>query len=348
MPWNRNTASILMLLVAAVSLASNDSPAPSPIHKQKYAMGTVFEIVAYDTADHQAALAIDHAFQEIVRLDSVMSNYKRDSELGRLNRTAHFHSQPVSHDLYRVIQQSLPYSQISDGKFDISVGPLVDLWKAQLRGEHAVSVKEEKKARNCVGYKKIRLLPPNQVEFLSPCLQIDLGSIGKGYAVDRAAEFLRNRGIVGALISAGGSTIYGIGAPPGQPGWLVHLRDPSGHVSPEVLLKDSSVSTSEQTSASVLGNQPSGHIVDPQKGTPLKTSFAVSVVAHTATASDALSTTLLLLGPQAGKLVIKEIAGTAAVWISPDADVESISNGAKIATTHNSLLSGEMEHASSN
>jgi FAD:protein FMN transferase len=348
MPWNRNTAAALILLVAAVSLASNDSPPPSPLHKQKYAMGTVFEIVAYDTADHQAALAIDHAFQEIVRLDSVMSNYTPDSELSRLNRTAPFHSQLVSHDLYRVIEQSLPYSEISDGKFDISVGPLVDLWKAQLRGEHAVSAEEEKKARNCVGYKKILLLPPNQVEFLSPCLRIDLGSIGKGYAVDRAAEILRTHGIDGALISAGGSTIYAIGAPPGQSGWLVHLRDPSGHVSPEVLLKDSSVSTSGQTSASVLGNNPAGHIVDPQQGTPLKTSFAVSVVAHTATASDALSTTLLLLGPQAGKPAVQAMAGTAAVWISPDGDVESASNGARIAIRHNSQISDGVEHASSN
>ena len=338
---------MLMSLVAIIALARNDSPPPSPIHKQKYVMGTVFEIVAYDTPDHQAALAIDKAFQEIVRLDSVMSNYKPDSELSRLNRTAHFHSQPVSHDLYRVIEQSLPYSKISDGKFDISVGPIVDLWKAQLRGERVVSAEDEKKARNCIGYKKIRLLPPNHVEFLSPCLRLDLGSIGKGYAVDRAAEILRTHGIVRAVISAGGSTIYSIGAPPRQPGWLVHLRDPSGHISPEVLLKHSSVSTSEQTSASVLGNKPAGHIVDPQQGAPLKTSFAVSVVANTATASDALSTTLLLLGPEAGKLVIKEIAGTAAVWISPDGDVESASNGATIATTHNSQLSGEMEHASS-
>jgi FAD:protein FMN transferase len=347
MPWSRKAPAILMSLVAIVALARNDASPPSPLHKQKYAMGTVFEIVAYDTADHEAALAIDHAFQEIVRLDSVMSNYKPDSELSRLNRTAHFHSQPVSHDLYRVIELSLPYSKISDGKFDISVGPLVDLWKAQLRGERTVSVEDEKNARDCVGYKNIRLLPTNHIEFLSSCLRIDLGSIGKGYAVDRAAEILRAHSIDRALISAGGSTIYAIGAPPGQPGWLVHLRDPSGHLSPEVLLKDSSISTSGQTSPSVLGNNPAGHIIDPQQGSPLRTSFAVSVVANTATASDALSTTLLLLGPEAGKPAVQAMAGTAAVWISPDGDVESISNGATIATTHNSQLNGEMEHGSS-
>lgn len=348
MLWSKRKAAILMLLVAVMTFAANDSPPASPIHKQKFAMGTVFEIVAYDAPNHQAAFAIDDAFQEIVRLDAVMSNYKPDSELSRLNRTAHFHARPVSHDLYCVISQSLPYSTISNGKFDISVGPLVDLWKAQLRGERTVSAEDETKARDCVGYKKIRLLPPNRVEFLSSCMRLDVGSIGKGYAVDRAAEILRRRGIDRALISAGGSTIYGIGAPPDQAGWLVHLRDPSEHFGPEVLLKDNSVSTSEQTSGSVLGNKPAGHIIDPQQGMPLKTSFAVSVVANAATASDALSTTLLLLGADAGRRVVEQIPATAAVWISRDEHVESASNGAKIAIRHNSQLSDGVEHANTN
>jgi FAD:protein FMN transferase len=343
MRWSKNITAVLILPYAAVCLASSDSP--SPIHKQKYIMGTVFEIVAYETPDHKAAPAIDRAFDEIVRLDAVMSNYKRDSELSQLNRTAHFHPQTVSQDLYRVIQQALPYSKRSGGKFDISVGPLVDLWKAQLRGERTVSSEDERKARACIGYEKIRLLPASRVEFRSPCLRIDLGSIGKGYAVDRAAEILRAHGIDRALISAGGSTIYAISAPPNQPGWLVHLRDPSGQVSPEALLKDNSVSTSEQTSSSMLGNKPAGHIIDPQQGTPLKTSLAVSVIANTATASDALSTTLLLLGPKRGKPLLQKIAGTAAVWVSPDGHVESATNGEKIVIEHNSQLSEREERA---
>ena len=345
MRWNKCTAVILLSLVAIVGVASNDSPSASLIHKQKYAMGTVFEVVAYDTAGHQATLAIDKAFQEIVRLDAVMSNYKPDSELSRLNRTAHFHPQTVSQDLYRVIEQALPYSKLSQGKFDISIGPLVDLWKAQLRGERTVSAADEKRARDCVGYEKIRLLPPSRVQFNSPCLRIDLGSIGKGCAVDRAAEILRAHRIYRALISAGGSTIYAIGAPPGQQGWLVHLRDPSGQVSPEVILHDNSVSTSEQTSPTLLGNKPAGHIIDPQQGTPLKSSFAVSVLARTATASDALSTTLLLLGPEAGKRLVQKTTATAAVWISPDGHLESASNGATIATKQAPLNDG-VAHAS--
>lgn len=338
---------IVMLSLTGFAVASAQPHVESPVHMQKYAMGTIFEIFAYNTPAGTATKAIELAFQEVVRLDGVMSNYKPDSELSRLNHDAHFHLQPVSGDLYRVIEQSLKYSRMSAGQFDISVAPLVDLWKAQLRGERTVTPEDERKARSCVGYEKIRLLPPNHVEFRSPCMRIDLGSIGKGYAVDRAAEILRSHGIERALISAGSSTIYAIGTPPGQNGWSVRLRDPSQQVNPEVVLKDNSVSTSEQTPPSALESKPAGHIIDPRHGTPLKSSFAVSVVAPTATASDALSTTLLLLGPVAGKAVLREIAGTGAVWVSPDGEAVSAMNGATIAIEHGAHFGAQLEHASS-
>jgi FAD:protein FMN transferase len=329
MRWNRATATVFLVALASLAAAQTTSQA-QPIHRQKYVMGTVFEIVAYDNATHSVSEAIDEAFREIVRLDGVMSNYKEDSELSRLNRSAHFHPQSVSRDLYTILEQALQYSILSDGKFDISVGPLVDLWKAQARGEHSVTADEEQKARHCVGYKKITLLPPQAVEFRSSCLRIDLGAIGKGYAVDRAADVLRARRIERALINAGGSTVYAIGAPPGEAGWTVQLRDPSQHAAPKVLLRDNSVSTSEQTRPSLLAQKSGGHIIDAVAGEPAGSNFGVSVVAKTATASDALSTTLLLTGPEQGRLLLREIPGTAAVWISADGRVESASAGAKI------------------
>jgi thiamine biosynthesis lipoprotein len=159
---------------------------------------------------------------------------------------------------------------------------------------------------------------------------LDLGAIGKGYAVDRAAEVLRSMGINNALINAGGSTIFAIGSPPGQAAWLVHLRDPSNRMDPQVMLKDATVSTSEQTAPSFLGNDSRGHIIDPDTGMPLKTVFAVSAISTTATVSDALSTTLLLLGPAKGKALIKTMANVSAIWISPDSRVETVSGGPQI------------------
>ena len=329
MRWNKALAVGLLAWNPLVPASSPETKTPL-VHKTKYIMGTVYEIAAYHERPERASQAIDKAFAEIVRLDSVMSNYKPESDLSRLNRNAHFYAEEVPADLYRVIEESLRYSKVSGGKFDITVAPLVDLWKAALRGDRVPTRAEEEKLRACVGYEKIELIPPDMVEFHSPCMRIDLGSIGKGYAVDRAVEILRENGIKNALVDAGQSTIYGMGAPPGQRAWEVHLRDPSERVDPQVLLSDNSVSTSEQTPPSLLGNATAGHIIDPENGKPLETKYALSIVAKTGTASDALSTTLLLVGPEKGKQIVKEIADAAAVWVSAEGDTETVTTGPEI------------------
>jgi FAD:protein FMN transferase len=323
----RGTALISFFLIASFIQSSANQVL---VYKKKYIMGTVFEIAAYDRSSEHASQAIEKAFQEIVRLDDLMSNYKPDSALSNLNRSAHFHAQNVPSDLYAVIDQAVQFSRLSEGKFDISIAPLVNLWKAVLRGEGTPSRAQQEEARSCVGYERIELTPPDRISFRSSCLQLDLGAIGKGYAVDRAAEVLRSLGIRDALINAGGSTIFAMGSPPDHTAWLVHLRDPSNKIDPQVMLRDGSVSTSEQTAPSLLGNDPGGHIIDPETGMPLKTVFAVSAVSRTATSSDALSTTLLLLGPAKGKALVKSMVDVSAIWISPEAQVETVTGGPQI------------------
>ena len=259
-----------------------------------------------------------------------MSDYKPDSALSHLNHSSHVGPQSVPPDLYRVIGEALEYSRISSGKFDVTVGPLVNLWKAAIRGGPAPTPAEEEKVRACVGYQKVELISPDKIQFHSPCVQIDLGSIGKGYALDRAADVLRSHGVTRAFLDSGGSSIVAMGAPPGQAGWLVHLRDPSNKMDPQIVLSDSSVSTSEQTPASLLSRESAGHIIDPDKGVPLKTPFAVSVVANTGTASDALSTTLLLVGPEEGRQLVRHAADVAAIWVSADGQTLQASSGPKI------------------
>ena len=321
-----------MLFVIFFSIVSTIRSSENQIlvYKKKYVMGTVFEIAAYDQTSEHASVALENAFQEIVRVDNLLSNYKTDSALSTLNRSAHFHTEKVPSDLYRVVEESVRFSSLSGGKFDISIAPLVDLWKAAIAGEGAPSLAKQQAARACVGYEKIELTPPDQITFHSPCMRLDLGAIGKGYAVDRAAEVLRSSGIRNALINAGGSTIFAMGSPPDQSAWLVHLRDPSHQVDPQVMLKDESVSTSEQTAPSLLGNATAGHIIDPDTGTPLRTEFAVSVIAQTGTLSDALSTTSLLLGPAKGKGLVQGMPDVSAIWISRDAQMETVTGGPQI------------------
>jgi len=330
MHWNRALAVAGVLVWIPLSSATSPETKLPLVHKTKYAMGTVYEIAVYDESPQRALKAIDQAFAEIVRLDEMLSNYKPESDLSRLNRNGHFHAEKVPPDLYRVMEESVRYSKLSGGKFDITVAPLVDMWKAALRGDRVPTAEEQQKLRACVGYEKIELIPPDRVEFHSPCMRIDVGSIGKGYAVDRAVDILRANGIKNALVDAGQSSIYGMGAPPGRNAWEVHLRDPSNRVDPTVMLSENSVSTSEQTPPSLLGNETAGHIIDPDNGKPLETRYALSIVVKTGTASDALSTALLLVGPERGKAIVRELSDAAAIWISADGETETVTTGPQI------------------
>jgi thiamine biosynthesis lipoprotein len=341
MRWNSALATVLLALIPPALAIAQEAKTPL-VHKTKYSMGTVYEIAVYDQQPERASAAIDRAFAEIVRLDAMLSNYKSDSELSRLNRDGRFHAVKVPPELYRVIEESVKYSKLSGGKFDITVAPLVDMWKAALRGALVASEEEQEKLLECVGYEKIELIPPDEVEFHSPCMRIDLGSIGKGYAVDRAVEILRANGVKNALVDAGQSSIYGMGAPPGKSAWEIHLCDPSKRVDPTVLLSENSVSTSEQTPGSLLGNETAGHIIDPDNGKPLKTKYALSIVAKTGTASDALSTALLLVGPEKGKAMVKEMAEAAAIWVAPDGETETVTTGPEI------LLAGKRQKEQAN
>lgn len=320
------------LVVFCFALGSNlqSSEKKFLVYKKKYIMGTVFEIAAYDAVSEHASASIERAFQEVVRVDDILSNYKPESALSHLNRSAHFHREKVPPELYSVVERAVQLSKLSGGKFDITVLPLVNLWKAALAGDSMPSAAQQEQARSCVGYEKIELTPPDQITLNSPCLQLDPGAIGKGYAVDRAAEMLRSLGIRNALIDAGGSTMMAMGSPPGQAAWRVQLRDPSNRIDPYAMLKDQSVSTSEQTAPSLLGPESAGHIIDPDTGKPLETPFAVSVIAPTGMATDGFSTTLLLLGPEQGKSLVTRMPEVSAIWISPKAQMEKVTNSQQI------------------
>jgi thiamine biosynthesis lipoprotein len=284
----------------------------SPVHRQHYSMGTMFDVVVYHSSRPAAERAIEQAIDEIDRLDRVMSHYKAESDLSRLNREGRAGFVAVEPSLYDVIQESVTFSRRSAGKFDVTIAPLLRMWKGAKERERRPPAAEVARARGCVGYEKIESQPPNRIRFASDCLEIDLGGIGKGYAVDRAMSVLASGGIERALINAGGSSIAAIGAPPGRTGWPVRLRaSVSGR---EILmLRDGSLSTSEQ---SLLGE-----ILDPQTGAPTESRMVVSVMAPRATVSDALSTTVLMLSIGDATSVLEEFAGVSAIWISPDGEL---------------------------
>lgn len=289
----------------------------SPVQRQRYCMGTMFNIIVYHPSAAQAARAIERAMTEIVRLDGVMSHYKADSDLSRLNREGRAGFVAVEPSLYEVIEESLVFSRRSGGTFDVTIAPLLRIWKEAHAAGRTPSAGEISEAARCVGYELIETAVPDRVRFRSDCLELDLGGIGKGYAVDRALAVLRSEGVRHAMVNAGGSTIAASGAPPGKRGWPIQLGAAvSG--STTLLLRDRSISTSQQNLVSaVLEAAGSGEIIDPHSGAPTPQRTAISVVTATATASDALATTLVMLPMEEGTKLLEQFADVSALWISP-------------------------------
>jgi thiamine biosynthesis lipoprotein len=243
--------------------------------------------------------AIQDALAEVERLDGILSHYKPESELRRLPAAARETAVAVSPELYEVLAESLRFARLSSGAFDVTVAPLVRAWRSEELPDGAVL----ERLRACTGSEKVRLEPPDRVRILSDCLELDLGGIGKGYAADRVGRVLERAGIRSALVDAGSSSILALDPPPGCEGWSVDLPRGAG----SILLARNSLSTSEQAG---------GHIIDPASGRPAPSPWTVSVVAPTATGSDALSTALLVLGPERSAPFVARLgAGTQVRWI---------------------------------
>jgi thiamine biosynthesis lipoprotein len=293
------------------------------VHQQQYAMGTMFDIVVYHESEADARQAIRKAMAEIVRLDQVLSDFKPDSDLSKLVREARRNLVTVEPSLYEVIAESVAFSRRSGGKFDVTIVPLLRAWKDALAAGRRPGADAITAARRCVGYENIELVPPRGIRFRSDCLEIDLGGIGKGYAVDRAMAVLTAAGIRHALVNAGSSSIAGIGAPPGSKGWPVVIGG-GGPTGTTIVLENSSLSTSIQTFVPFAFDSGGfAHIIDPASAAPAPSRLAISVVAPRATVSDALSTTLLMMSPQDCGGLLAEYSGVSAYWVSANGKVQA-------------------------
>jgi thiamine biosynthesis lipoprotein len=247
-------------------------------------MGTTFSLVLYgrDRAALNAAAAV--AFAELHRIDALLSNYRPESEWSEVNRTAALRPVHVSPELFRVLSECLRYSRESGGAFDITVGPLMKVW-GFYKGEGLLPRGPEiAKATELVGYLHIQLdAVARTVKFDQSGVELDPGGIGKGYAVDCMVRVLRNQHVSSALVSAGGSSIYGLDAPPNRPtGWTIKIRAPENRdrIAAEVILKNMSLSTSGSYEKFFRAEgRIYSHIMDPRSGYPAQGTSSVSVLA---------------------------------------------------------------------
>lgn len=315
---------VIWLIVAAAVQASGGAPELHHYESTRLSMGCVYAIEVYGPDAARLPRIVDEAFDEVDRIDRLMSHYKPDSPLSRVNRDAARHPVAVEPELFDFIAEALRYTRDSHGAFDITVGPLMKTWGFFGGDGRMPSAADLAEARRRVGAGHVVLnTTEKSIYFDTPGVELDLGGIAKGYAVDRVVAILRARGISAALISAGGSTIYALGAPTGRGGWNVAIQDPvdARKVARTIRLKDRalSVAGSSEKAFEHQGRRYS-HIMDPRTGTPVEGVLSVAVLARSGTAGDALDNAFFVLGPGRSREYLQKWPGTGVLFFLPALD----------------------------
>jgi thiamine biosynthesis lipoprotein len=307
---------VLLLLLVIPGGASADW------FKQEQAiMGTPIVVEFWDADTHHAERCAEQVFNEMRRIDALMSPYKPDSELSRINQQAAKGALQVSEEMFNLLKKSLQMSQLSNGAFDItfsSVGHLYDY-----RKHIKPSEQEIQQSLAGINYRHVLLDDSNHsVRFTQPGVLIDLGGIAKGYAVDNGIAILVACGIKGGLVSAGGdSRILG---DRGNRPWMMGIRHPRKKDAVAVVLplSNTAISTSgDYERFFIEDGKRYHHIISPTTGKSVTTTWSATVIGPDATTTDALSTTLFVLGAEKGLQLIDSLAGIDAVIIDAQGQI---------------------------
>ncbi len=316
--WLLWLAGAVLLLFAPLTPAQTTKSSEMLYTESRPAMGTVYTIKCYMPDEDSAERVLDAAFEEIARLEALLSNYQSSSELSRISREAGDGPVVTDPETFGFLARSSYWSERSHGAFDITVGPLLRTWGFKARNGHVPTQEEQRALRDQVGWEKMQLDPAaHTVRFTThKATELDPGSIGKGFAVDSVVALLRENGVHAAFISAGGSTLYGLGAPPDEAGWPVEVPDPRtpGAVAAALLLHDMSLSTGACTEKFFVQNgHRYCHIFDPRTLMPVEDVLQTTVIAPSATDSDALSTIVFVLPKEQSQEVLQGLKDTEAI-----------------------------------
>ena len=315
----------LLVTIGILSVASRSfgpGPAPARFEFSDLQMGTQFKIILYCDSSRAAILA-SSAFKRIAEIDAITSDYRETSELMSLCRAPAGSKIRISEDLFRVLERSQEMAERSGGAFDVTIGPVVRLWRHARRVGELPDRDRLARAMKLVGYQKLYLDRKSRTASLERTgMLIDLGGIAKGYAVDQAMAILKKNGVTQALIAAGGDILVS-GAPPGTRGWVIEVisLEPANGPKRELCLRDRAVSTSGDAQQHVeIDGVRYSHIVDPKTGLGLTGRSTVTVVAADCTTSDALATAAAVLGAARGSKLVETTRGAAGLfaWATDD------------------------------
>ena len=302
--------------------------------EERILMGTLVSVSVRDPGSCDAREAIDAAFAEIARVESLTTRYARDSEVIRLNEawldgaspeSSHLVSVSVDREVARLVAHSLLLSSVTGGAFDITVEPLVELWSFGTDDFSVPSETEVAEAVALVGYERVLVDTAAATVAMPPGAGVDLDGVAKGYAVDRAMAVLRDLGVAAAVIDAGGDVRL-LGQPLELDNWRVGVMDPRSDGLMGVLsVPGGAVATSgDYQRFETVDGMRYHHILDPSSGYPARGVVSVTVLAGTCEEADALATGVFVLGADAGMELVENLKGVEALIVEGDGPVEAV------------------------
>lgn len=306
-----------MLAVFSIGIACADcTHPPEEVSLARLKMGTVVEITALGQDRESLQGAVEAAFDEIERAESLMSSFREGSDVDRLNRSAGGPPVAVDPEVYWILERSVGISAQSGGAFDVTVAGLRGVWSIDPEHPRIPAPAEIEQRLPLVGFRNMVLEKGYKAGLLKPGMRVDLGGIAKGYAVDRAIETLMKHGVTMAMVNAGGD-LRTLGKHGGRP-WMVGIQDPrnKGEILGKFPVADMAVATSGDYEKFIeQGGKRYCHIIDPRSGRPAAKVRSVTVIAREAWLADAMATALFVLGPEGGMTLVEKTPGLEAMMI---------------------------------
>ncbi len=325
---------IIIVIITSVFLTgckkekNNESKIPQ-ITDNAFMMDTLVQMRAYG---NNARETIDTSFERMQEIENEMSVSIKSSQIYKIN------SHPgeaikIKNDTFKVIKKALLYAKLTKGKFDPSIGPLVELWGIDTENAKVPSQKKISKARKLVNYKWVKINKNKQtVRLVKNGMRLDLGAIAKGYAADEVRQIAKEKEVKSAYVNLGGNVLV-IGSKPDGSAWNVGIRDPrlkQNGVIASIKVRDKTIVTSGNYERYFKENGVIyHHILDPITGKPARTGIiSVSIITHDSFDADALSTSVFILGPEKGLNLIENTPGAEAMMITDNYNV-ILSSGLK-------------------
>ncbi|UCB57215.1 MAG: FAD:protein FMN transferase [Candidatus Omnitrophota bacterium] len=316
-----------ILILFAVFASCSSCSECALIKQTKPALGTIVEITVADKDKSHELLygAIEKAFSEIERIEGLFSRFRPESDISRINNYSSLKPIKVSPETIEVLEDSIKFSRLTDGAFDITICPLMEDWDFKRRKIKSLPQDAQlKESLDKVGWQNINIIKEKRVvSFGQPQMSLDLGGIAKGYAVDKAVEVLKQEGIDNALVNAGGD-IYALGKCSKVNKWHIGLQHPRKRdaILTVLELENKAVATSGDYQKYIEINKTRySHILNPESGWPAsKNAISVTILADNCTSADALATSVFALGPEKGMSLVNRLENTEAIMAGFEED----------------------------